>query len=132
MAAGMKTIIALAFFLALGIFLTILSCALFNNWLPLLVILLFLLAPFPNRITRNIASVDPYSLGAEESKGALDTGYFITSMFLVSGIALPMVLTHAEKITSGAMNLAIMGGILVYGTIVGYIHCFLEPEESTI
>jgi hypothetical protein len=53
--AGMKTIIALAFLLALGILSVILSCALFGNWLPLIVVVTYLIAPIPNSVCKRLA-----------------------------------------------------------------------------
>jgi hypothetical protein len=37
MAAGLKTVILLSFVLAVGFLMIILSCALYSNWLPLIV-----------------------------------------------------------------------------------------------
>ncbi|OBZ75572.1 Vacuolar protein sorting-associated protein 55 [Grifola frondosa] len=48
--AGIKTVILLAFVLAVGFLLVILSCALWSNWLPLLVALTFVIAPLPNAL----------------------------------------------------------------------------------
>jgi uncharacterized membrane protein YbhN (UPF0104 family) len=68
--AGMKTIIGLAFMLAVGILLVILSCALYGyastlnvlnnsrNWWPLLVVLTYTLAPVPNLIMQRCAGGD--------------------------------------------------------------------------
>ncbi|KAJ1566887.1 Vacuolar protein sorting-associated protein 55, partial [Nowakowskiella sp. JEL0078] len=53
--AGMVHIIALAFLLAVGSLSVILSCALYSNWLPLLVVIAYLLAPFPNILCKRLA-----------------------------------------------------------------------------
>ena len=86
--AGMLTILGLAFFLALGIISVILSCALFGNWLPLLVVLTYLLAPIPNAVCKRLAGSGSDLFG-EENKGIRETGYFITSFFVISGFGLP-------------------------------------------
>ena len=61
----MKTIIALAFLLALGILSVILSCALFGNWLPLLVVLTYLIAPIPNAVCKRLAGGSDMFFGEE-------------------------------------------------------------------
>ena len=79
----MKTIIVLAFFLASGILSVILSCALFGNWLPLIVVLTYLIAPIPNTFCKRISRNS--DLFGEENKSVLEIGYFITSFFVISG-----------------------------------------------
>jgi Vacuolar protein sorting 55 len=121
MAAGMRTIIGLAFILASGILAIILSCALDNNWLPLLVVLTYVFAPIPNAICKRIVQ-------DEDIKGVLEAGYFITSIFIVSGFGLPIVLNRANIITDHATVLSLSGGILIYATIVAYMKCFGTQE----
>lgn len=53
-------IIALSTVLAAGFILIILSCALFNNWIPLTVVGLFLLAPIPNGICGRFQAQDDF------------------------------------------------------------------------
>ena len=84
MAAGMMTIISLAFVLATGILLVILSCALDNNWISLAVVLTYLIAPLPNRICDRLAKRNEYFQDDARS-GILEIGYFLTSIFVVSG-----------------------------------------------
>ncbi|TPX65489.1 hypothetical protein SpCBS45565_g05137 [Spizellomyces sp. 'palustris'] len=129
--AGMKTIIGLAFLLATGILLVILSCALYENWLPLLVVLTYVLAPIPNMMCQRIAQGGGRDIWADSSdhRGILEAGYFITAFFVVSGFGLPVVLAHANKIAFEAMILSFTGGLLVYGTILGYVHFFVTVEE---
>ncbi|KAI9204202.1 vacuolar protein sorting 55 [Polychytrium aggregatum] len=124
--AGMKTIIGLAFLLACGTLLVILSCALYSNWLPLLVVLTYALAPIPNMICKRIGGGD-FMTG--ENRGVLETGYFITSFLIVSGFGIPFVLAHAGKITVPAMILSFSGGLIVYATILGYVHFFVTVDE---
>ncbi|KAI8898172.1 vacuolar protein sorting 55 [Globomyces pollinis-pini] len=126
---SMVTIIGLAFFLATGVLLVILSCALDNNWLPLLVVLTYLIAPLPNIVCKRIAGMDDY-FHDEPHKGVLETGYFLTSFFIVSGFGLPLVLHHANILTQHATILSLIGGLLIYTTILGYIHFFTEREQS--
>ncbi|KAH9180693.1 vacuolar protein sorting 55 [Lactarius sanguifluus] len=99
MAAGLKTVILLSFVLAVGFLMIILSCALWSNWLPLLV------AP-------------------------IDLGRFITAFIVVTGFSLPLVLAHSEIITSGASVMSLIGGGLVYGTILAYAAAFRQDDSE--
>ncbi|KAI9100665.1 vacuolar protein sorting 55 [Phlyctochytrium arcticum] len=127
--AGMKTIISLAFLLAIGILFVILSCAQYGSWLPLLVILVFVLAPLPNLICGRVdGGGDIWSDGGDR-RGIAETGTFITSFLVISGFGIPMVLAHAGKIQEMAMAMSVTGGLMVYGTILGYMHFFGRAED---
>ncbi|KAJ1309600.1 hypothetical protein OPQ81_006373 [Rhizoctonia solani] len=128
MAAGLKTVIFLAFFLALGFLLIILSCALWNNWLPLLVALLFVLAPLPNALFSHCGSED--FTDYDGNNAAIDTGRFLTAMIVVTAFALPLVLAHADVIKPTACGMAIAGGALVYGTILSYSAVFKSGDDE--
>src|SRR6478609_6693642 len=82
--AGLKTIIALSFVLAVGFLLVILSCALWKVYYPLLVVATYVLAPVPNWICSSCANPDDFV----ESSGAglLDVGRFCTGFLVVMGI----------------------------------------------
>ncbi len=84
--AGLKTIIALSFVLAVGFLLVILSCALWKVYYPLLVVGTYVLAPVPNWICGRWANPDDFV----ESSGAavLDLGRFFTGFFVVMGIGM--------------------------------------------
>lgn len=56
-------------------------------------------------------------------------GYFLTGIFVVSGFALPAVLAHVGSLKYEAMGLSIAGGLIVYGTILGYLHKFYIKED---
>lgn len=128
MAAGLKTVILLSFVLAVGFLLIILSCALWANWLPLLVALIFVLAPLPNALFSHCGSED---FAAEsETSGPVDLGRFITSTIVVTGFALPLILAHAEVIRPAACIMSILGGALVYGTILAYTAVFSNETEE--
>ncbi|KPV78694.1 uncharacterized protein RHOBADRAFT_51129 [Rhodotorula graminis WP1] len=120
--AGLKTLITLSFVLSLSFLLIILSCALWGNWLPLLTAILFTLAPLPNWLFSRCAGADDFS--AEYSSGPVDFGHFLTSCFLVSGVALPYVLAHAEVIHQAAAWMSAAGGLIGYATIITYSHFF--------
>lgn len=125
--AGLKTIIALSFVLAVGFLLVILSCALWKAYYPLLVVATYVLAPVPNWICSRCANPDDFV----ESSGAavLDLGRFCTGFLVVMGIALPAVLAHSGVIEFGAMIMSVFGGLLIYGTIMSFTMFFQEDQE---
>lgn len=89
-AAGLKTIIALSFVLAVGFLLVILSCALWKVYYPLLVVATYVIAPLPNWICGRCANPDDFveSSGA----GVMDLGRFCTGFLVVMGIGKPPLL----------------------------------------
>ncbi|KAI1121003.1 vacuolar protein sorting 55 [Nemania abortiva] len=126
-AAGLKTIIALSFVLAVGFLLVILSCALFKEYYPLLVVGTYVLAPLPNWICGRWANPDDF---VESSGNAvLDLGRFCTGFLVVMGIALPVVLAHSNIIEVPAMIMCVVGGLLIYGTIISFGMSFQDDQE---
>lgn len=126
-AQHVAAIILLSFVLALGFLLIILSCALWSNWLPLLVALIYVLTPLPNSLCARCAGADDFS--ADYNSGFLDFGNFMTGVMIVSGFALPLSLAHAGVIAPTACWMSIAGGGLVYGTILTYSGFFSESDE---
>ncbi|OJD17541.1 hypothetical protein AJ78_02354 [Emergomyces pasteurianus Ep9510] len=127
MTAGLKTIIALSFVLAIGFLLVILSAALWHNYLPLLVVATYVIAPLPNWICNRCANPDDFM----ESSGSaiVDFGRWCTGFLVVMGIALPAVLAHSGAIQIPAMVMSILGGLLIYITIISFSMFFQEQEE---
>lgn len=127
MSAGIKTIIALSFVLAVGFLLVILSCALWKVYYPLLVVATYVLAPLPNWIASRCANPDDFS--DSPAAALLDVGRFFTGFLVVMGIALPIVLAHSSLISVGAMIMSVVGGLLIYGTIVSFGMFFQEEQD---
>lgn len=128
MPAGLRTVILLSFVLAVGFLLIILSCALWQNWLPLLVALTFVIAPLPNALFSHCGS-DEFA-SSYEGSGPVDVGRFITSLIVVTGFAFPIVLAHSDVINSRACIMSITGGGLVYGTILAYSAAFSQEDSD--
>ncbi|OJJ43797.1 hypothetical protein ASPZODRAFT_135822 [Penicilliopsis zonata CBS 506.65] len=127
MAAGLKTIIALSFVLAIGFLLVILSSALWHNFLPLIVVATYVIAPLPNWICSRCANPDDFMDSA--GNGIVDFGRFLTGFLVLMGIALPALLAHSGAIEIPAMVMSIIGGLLIYGTIISFSMFFQEQEE---
>ncbi|KAJ2719255.1 Vacuolar protein sorting-associated protein 55 [Coemansia sp. Benny D115] len=119
-------IVGLSVCLAAGFLLSILSCALYGNWWPLVVVFTYAIAPLPNAVFGGYVSSDPL---ADVSSSVADFGRFLTSILVVSGFGLPVVLAHSGIITTAAMTMSVVGGILVYGTIIVYSTLFRSRQE---
>ena len=70
--------------LAIGFLLVILSAALWKNYLTLLVVLTYVLAPLPNWLCGRATGYDELMDGA--SSGLVDLGRFLTGFFVLMGI----------------------------------------------
>jgi len=125
--AGLKTIIALSFVLAIGFLLVILSAALWKNYLTLLVVLTYVMAPVPNWLCGRAANYDDFMEGG--GSGLVDLGRFLTGFLVVMGIALPAMFAHCALISFSAMIMSIIGGLLIYGTIISFTMFFQEEQE---
>ncbi|KAJ7046804.1 vacuolar protein sorting 55 superfamily protein [Mycena alexandri] len=130
MAASIKTVVFLAMVLAVGFLMIILSCVLWGNWLPLLVALTFVLAPLPNALFSHCGSDEFAGSYEGGGSGPVDLGRFITAMVVTSGFALPIVLAHAQVIHNAACVMSILGGGLVYGTILAYSAAFRQEDAE--
>lgn len=125
---GLKTIIALSFVLAIGFLLVILSSALFGNYLPLLVVATYVIAPLPNAICGRWARPDDFT-AENDGSAVVDFGRFMTGFLVVMGIALPIMLAHCAVITMPAMVMSIVGGLLIYSTIISFTMFFQDNED---
>ena len=67
----------------------------------------------------------------ESSSGsaAIDFGRFATGFLVVMGIALPALLAHSGLIVVPAMVMSIIGGLLIYGTIISFTMFFQEEQD---
>jgi hypothetical protein len=71
-----------------------------------MIALTFVLAPLPNAVFSHCGSDEFY----ENSGGPIDMGRFLTSLIVVTGFALPIVLAHSGIIDSKASAMSIVGG----------------------
>ena len=88
--------------LAIGFLLVILSSALWHNYLPLLVVATYVLAPLPNWICTRCANPDDFM---ENSGNALiDFGRFLTGFLVVMGVGT----CYVSFILSGVVGLSVL------------------------
>ncbi|KAJ4378832.1 Vacuolar protein sorting-associated protein 55 [Didymella sp. IMI 355093] len=125
--AGIKTIIGLSFVLAIGFLLVILSAALFHNYLTLLVVATYVIAPLPNWICGRASTQDDFM--ETSGNGVIDFGRFLTGFFVVMGIALPTLLWHSAQIAGGAAAMSVIGGLTIYSTIISFTLFFHEDQD---
>ncbi|ABN65625.2 predicted protein [Scheffersomyces stipitis CBS 6054] len=131
----LNKIIFLSAFLASGFLLILLSCALYDSYKTLWVILIFLLAPLPNIVASSIdASRDNFlTFNNNDGNAPSPVQEFcksLTGFFIVSGISLPLTFYHSRLIELGAMVMSITGGLIVYVDIVVFIWFFSEDEDE--
>merc|ERR1711988_360941 len=101
----------------LGLFLHVFSCVVDNNWLPLLILLVYLVMPAPYFLASFFKS-DGSSFGSS-ANNANEWGIF-GSAFVGSGlIGIPAVMLHMDVITGSAFGLCVSGVAVIMGTLGG-------------
>lgn len=50
-------------------------------------------------------------------------------MLILDALALPVVLAHADLIRVEAMIMSVVGGLLIYGTIISFSLFFQEEQD---
>ena len=80
--------------LAIGFLLVILSSALWKNYLPLLVVATYVIAPVPNWLCSRAADHDDFMESG--GSGIVDLGRFLTGFFVVMGIGMSFLPTSTS------------------------------------
>lgn len=57
-----------------------------------------------------------------------DFGHFLTGMLVVAGFAEPLLFSHANLVEPAACWMSMIGGGLIYGTILTYSGLFDEGK----
>ncbi|KAK6199189.1 vacuolar protein sorting 55 [Scheffersomyces amazonensis] len=131
----LNKIIFLSAFLASGFLLILLSCALYNNYKTLWVILIFLIAPLPNIVSNSIDNSrdDFLRFNSSDMNSPSPVQEFcksLTGFLIISGIALPLTFYHTHLIELGSTVMSIIGGLIVYIDITVFIWFFSEEEDE--
>jgi len=121
-----KVLMGISFAVVVGIMCNIVACLLWHDWWPFFVVVAYFFAPLPNIFFGRCAT-DPLDTSGRNYK---DIGYFLTGVFVISGFGLPAVLAHVGIITIGALILAVVGGVIVYASLLFYVHKF-HPTDPT-
>ena len=85
--------------------------------------LTFVLAPLPNALFSHCGS-DEFVTSYGDASGPVDTGRFLTSAIVVSGLALPIILAHSEVIHTNACVMSVIGG--------GYVNSFHSGVRKSL
>ncbi|XP_050231125.1 vacuolar protein sorting-associated protein 55 homolog [Mercurialis annua] len=93
---------ALAILVSSGIVLQILACALYNNWWPMLTVIMYVLLPMPLLF---FAGSDGSSLFTESDNSWVNATKFLTGASAVGSIAIPAILKHSGVIGWGALTM---------------------------
>mmetsp|Transcript_1712 Transcript_1712/g.4806 ORF Transcript_1712/g.4806 Transcript_1712/m.4806 type:complete len:142 (-) Transcript_1712:584-1009(-) len=102
--------LCLALLFSIAIFLHILSCALYDNWYPLIIMFAYLLAPIPLCLFARANSGDMFDSG---NKNAQHWAEFTTTSLVTIIVGLPFVLVHVDVVELGAALLDLAGFFLI-------------------
>ncbi|XVF52415.1 hypothetical protein PTKIN_Ptkin05aG0016200 [Pterospermum kingtungense] len=106
-----------------GIVLQILACALYNNWWPMLSVIMYVLLPMPLLF---FAGSDGSALLSESDNGWVSATKFLTGASAVGSIAIPAILKHAGVIGWGALAMELSS----YFIFVLAIMCFIRMNND--
>ncbi|XP_021853061.2 vacuolar protein sorting-associated protein 55 homolog [Spinacia oleracea] len=113
----------LAILVSGGIVLQILACALYNNWWPMLSVIMYVLLPMPMMF---FAGSDASSLFTESSDNSwLNATKFLTGASVVGSIAIPTILKHAGIIGWGALIMELSS----FFVFILSIMCFIKMDD---
>ncbi|XP_010275333.1 PREDICTED: vacuolar protein sorting-associated protein 55 homolog [Nelumbo nucifera] len=116
----------LAILVSAGIVMQILACALYNNWWPMLTVLMYVLLPMPLMFFMGSDT----SLLLESGNSWVDATKFLTGASAVGSIAIPAILKHADVIGWGALAMELSSFLIFVIAIVFYIQMNNESEYS--
>ncbi|EEF33585.1 vacuolar protein sorting-associated protein 55 homolog [Ricinus communis] len=109
---------ALAILVSGGIVLQILACALYNNWWPMLTVIMYVLLPMPLLF---FAGSDGSSLFQESDSRWVNATKFLTGASAVGSIAIPAILKHSGVIGWGALAMELSSFFVFVMAIMCYI-----------
>ncbi|KAK0590882.1 hypothetical protein LWI29_032801 [Acer saccharum] len=108
----------LAILVSGGIVMQILACALYNNWWPMLTVIMYVLLPMPLLF---FVGSDSSSLLSGSDNRWVNATKFLTGASAVGSIAIPVILKHAGVIGWGALLLELSSFFILVLSIVCYI-----------
>ncbi|XP_022718117.1 vacuolar protein sorting-associated protein 55 homolog [Durio zibethinus] len=118
----------LAILVSLGIVLQILACALYNNWWPMLTVIMYVLLPMPVLF---FAGSNGSSLFSESDNNSwVNATKFLTGASAVGSIAIPAILKHAGVIGWGALAMELSSYFIFVLAIMCYIRMNGDDDYS--
>ncbi|KAK1299901.1 hypothetical protein QJS10_CPB13g01531 [Acorus calamus] len=115
----------LAFMFSSSILLQILACALYNNWWPLLSALMYVLVPMPCLF---FGGGSTHFLTSRDGDGWINAAKFLTGASSVGSIAIPVILRHADLISTGAMWIEFTSFVILVCTVMCFHRVSLEED----
>ncbi|XP_038687877.1 vacuolar protein sorting-associated protein 55 homolog isoform X1 [Tripterygium wilfordii] len=94
------------------------ACALYNNWWPMLTVIMYVLLPMPLLF---FAGSDSYSLISESDNSWVNATKFLTGASAIGSIAIPTILKHAGVIGWGALAMELSSFFVLVMAIMCYI-----------
>ncbi|KAK1310499.1 hypothetical protein QJS10_CPA08g01434 [Acorus calamus] len=125
MAMTVEGLAGLAFMFSSSILLQILACALYNNWWPLLSALMYVLVPMPCLF---FGGGSTHFLTSRDSDGWINAAKFLTGASSVGSIAIPVILRHADLISTGAMWIEFTSFFILVCTVMCFHRVSLEED----
>ncbi|TQD86329.1 hypothetical protein C1H46_028087 [Malus baccata] len=116
---------ALAILVSGGIVLQILACALYNNWWPMLTVIMYVLLPMPLLFFVGSDS----SIFSESENGWVNATKFLTGASAIGSIAIPAILKHAGVIGWGALAMELSSFFVFILAIMCYIRT-IDGDDS--
>ncbi|GLU05455.1 hypothetical protein SLE2022_225560 [Rubroshorea leprosula] len=108
----------LAILVSGGIVMQILACALYDNWWPMLTLIMYVLLPMPLLF---FAGSDTSSLLSESDNSWVNATKFLTGASAIGSIAIPAILKHAGVIGWGALAMELSSFFIFVLAIMCYI-----------
>nr|CAD1831074.1 unnamed protein product [Ananas comosus var. bracteatus] len=118
----------LAILVSGGIVLQILACALYNNWWPMLTVLMYLILLMPLMF---FVGSDSSSIMSSGGDGWVNFTKFLTGASVVGSIAIPSILKHAGIIGWGALSME-LSSFVVFGVAILWLLKTNREEEYSM
>ncbi|XP_040249142.1 uncharacterized protein [Aegilops tauschii subsp. strangulata] len=118
---------ALAILLSGGIVLQILACALYNNWWPMLTVLMYLVLPMP---LKKFLNSDSPSIMSNEGDWWVNFTKFLTGTSIVGSITILLILKHAGIIGWGALKMELSSFAVLGLAIMWFLQMNAKDAED--
>ncbi|KAJ6835115.1 vacuolar protein sorting-associated protein 55-like protein [Iris pallida] len=117
----------LAILVSGGIVLQVLACALYNNWWPMLTVVMYVLLPMPLLF---FGGSDSSSLMSGDGNRWVNFTKFLTGASVVGSFAIPSILKHADVIGWGALWMELSSFFIFVIAILWFLQMNNEEEYN--
>ena len=119
--------LCLAMSFTVAVFLHILSCALYDNWWLMLILIGYALMPIPLCLFARANAGDIF----DSHKGAQHWAEFTTTMLISVIVGVPFILVHLNIVELGAALLELAGFLLICMTVgIGFFFAHSNESDS--